>query len=319
MTREIDGYVVFDEVKNQGKQYRLWRGPPITAGNPNIILVHGAVFPLPGEFHDQNDINNYKYCFYDLDQLLYDDGRIKHKDNVFTFEYADIPINPAGIVLGYVNYGDLNKYSKCLVDAIGVVQSENPSGTINMVAHSFGGLVARCAAKKIAAEYAANKLSWTVNKVITLDTGHCGFELANFVDRVLKSAAITLPPDISCSTEVEEGASFITNLNKGFNCNDPQLVSLASGNEMPLPPTAPSSPLTPSIRVVDFRSSSMGQVTANEIPPQGSYNNPPSFNNPQFSVLPNCNHASISQIRDSSHPAYQQIIKFFHYESAEKC
>jgi len=303
MTRKIDGYIVFDEVAGQGKQYRLWRGPPITAGNPNIILVHGAVFPLPGEFHDQRDINNYKYCFYDLDRLLYDDGGIKYKDNVFTFEYADIPINLAGDVLGYVNYGDLNKYSKCLVDAIGVVRRENPSGTINIVAHSLGGLVARCAAKQ---------MPGTINKIITLDTGHYGFELANFVDSLLKSTGVTLPPGISCSTEVEDGASFITDLNKGFNCNDPQLVSLAAGNEMPLPPTAPSSPLTPSIRVVDFRSSSMGQVTANEIPPQGSYNNPPSFNNPQFSVLPNCNHASISQIRDSSHPAYQQIIKFFH-------
>jgi len=145
MTRKIDGYVVFDEVKNQGKQYRLWCGPPITAGNPNIILVHGAVFPLPDEFHDINDINNYKYCFYDLDQLLYDE----YKDNVFTFEYADIPVSPAGIVLGYVNYGDLNKYIKCLVDAIGVVQRKNQNGTINIVAHSLGGLVARCAAQQM--------------------------------------------------------------------------------------------------------------------------------------------------------------------------
>ena len=302
MPRKIDGYIVFNEVENQGKQYRLWRGPPITAGNLNIILVHGAVFPLPGEFHDITDINNYKYCFSDLDKLLYDAGEINHKDNVFTFEYADIPINLADDVLGYVNYGDLNKYSKCLVDAIKVVQSENPSGSINIVAHSFGGLVARCAAKQ---------MPGTVNKIITLDTGHCGFELANFVDRVLKSVGLTLPPGISCSTEVEEGAPFIAGLNTGFNCNDPQLVSLAAANEMPLPPTV-SSPPAPSLRVVDFGSSSMGQVPGNELPPQGSYNNPPSFNNPQFSVLPNCNHASISQIKDSSHPAYQQIIQFFH-------
>ncbi|HXY88874.1 MAG TPA: alpha/beta fold hydrolase [Candidatus Acidoferrales bacterium] len=290
MTRKIDGYVVFDEVGNQGKQYRLWCGPPITAGNPNIILVHGAVFPLPDEFHDQNDINNYKYCFYDLDQLLYDE----HKDNVFTFEYADIPVSPAGIVLGYVNYGDLNKYIKCLVDAIGVVQSKNQNGTINIVAHSFGGLIAR---------YAAKQMPGTINKIITLDTGHCGFELDNFVLKIFESAGVTLPQDTRCCTEVGEGMPFITNLNKGFNCNDPQLVSLAAGNEMPLPPTVPSAP---SLRVVDFKSSSMGQVPGNEIPTQGSYNNPPFF------VLPNYNHANISQIRDSSHPAYQAIIKFFH-------
>jgi len=55
MTREIDGYEVFDEVKNQNKQYRLWRGPPIIPSNPNIILVHGAVMPLPDALHDPND------------------------------------------------------------------------------------------------------------------------------------------------------------------------------------------------------------------------------------------------------------------------
>ena len=222
-----------------------------------------------------------------------------YNDNVFTFEYADIPISPAGIVLGYVNYSDLNKYSECLVDAIGVVQSKNPSGTINIVAHSFGGLVARCAAKQIPG---------AINKIITLDTGHCGFELDNFVHKILGPADATIPQDMLCYKQVGEGMPFITNLNKGFNSNDPQLVSLAAGNEMPPPPTM-SSPPVPSLRVVDFNSSSMDQVPGNEIPTQGSYNNPPFF------VLPNYNHASISQIRSDNyqnHPAYQAIIKFFH-------
>jgi len=87
MIRKIDGYVVFDEVQNQNKQYRLWRGPPTIPGNPNIILVHGAVVPLLSELHNPNDINNTKFCVYDLDALLYDE----YKDNVFTFEYADDP------------------------------------------------------------------------------------------------------------------------------------------------------------------------------------------------------------------------------------
>jgi lipase (class 2) len=308
MTRKIDGYVVFDVVRNQGKVYRLWCGPPITTDNLNIILVHGAVLPFPGAYHDPTEMNNEKYCFYELDSLLYNNFR----DNVFTFEYANEPIyTPVShLFLGCVNYDSLFTYGEWLVEAIKVVHNTNQSGTINIVAHSFGGLVARYAAKKIAAEYAANKLSWTVNKIITLDTGHYGFGLANLVDKVLKSATgHDLPDSMHCSRDAEIRSDFINQLNTNVNLNNPKLVSLAAKDEMPLPPPLPSPPAL-SIRVVDFSSSSMGQVLDNKDCTCGSHNNP------TFCCLP-YNHASIPQIMDSSHQAYQAIRKFFHPESVK--
>lgn len=132
------GYVPIDEVRGQGRLYRLWRRPPLIAGNPVIILVHGAVVPVLGQLHDPNYINNTKYCFYDLEFFLYEDFQY----NVFTFEYADMPI----ATLGSVNYGSLQAYGDRLIEAIGVARqrSMRPDGTIgsvSVIAHSVGGLI----------------------------------------------------------------------------------------------------------------------------------------------------------------------------------
>ncbi|HXY87091.1 MAG TPA: hypothetical protein VEG44_01485 [Candidatus Acidoferrales bacterium] len=88
MTIDLPRWVHFDVIKEyyQDRPYQLWRGPPITAGNPIIILVHGAVVPLPGAFHDPTTINSYRYCFYDLDSLLY-------KDSIITFSRLNMQTN----------------------------------------------------------------------------------------------------------------------------------------------------------------------------------------------------------------------------------
>jgi len=269
--------------------------------------VHGAVFPLPDEFHDINDINNCKYCFYDLDQLLHQEFLY----NVFTFEYADEcvrdPIthkcfrDPYTEEEWYFNYGDITKYGDRLKDAVGIAKEKSKKqdgtvGPVTIIAHSLGGLVARYAAKQVAG---------MIDNIITLDTGHCGFGLANFVDTILKSASITLQ-GINCSQEVEEGSDFIRELNKGFNPDDPKLVSLAARDELALP--LPPNPQTASTRVVSFHSSSMGQVPDNGSPAPGNYNNPPFF------VLP-YNHVNISQITSNNynnHEAYQKIKEVLH-------
>ena len=306
MTIDLPRWVHFDVVKEyyQDRPYRLWRGPPITAGNPIIILVHGAVVPLPGAFHDPTTINNNRYCFYDLDSMLHQEFQY----NVFTFEYADEcvrdPIthkcfrNPFTGEAWYFNYGDVTKYGDRLKDAVGLAKEKSKKqdgtvGTVTIIAHSLGGLVARYAAKQ----------AGMIDNIITLDTGHFGFGLANFVDRILKSANITLQ-GINCSQEVEEGSDFIRELNKGFNPDDQKLVSLAARDELPLP--LPPNPQITSMRVVGFHSSSMGQVPDNGSPVSGNYNNPPFF------VLP-YNHVSISQITSdnySNHEAYQKIKEF---------
>ncbi|HXY88028.1 MAG TPA: hypothetical protein VEG44_06285, partial [Candidatus Acidoferrales bacterium] len=88
MTRSAQKWDLFDVIKDElhlKRDYRLWFETPIVAGKPIVILVHGAVVPLPGAFHDPTTINNNRYCFHDLDSLLHQEFQY----NVFTFEYAD--------------------------------------------------------------------------------------------------------------------------------------------------------------------------------------------------------------------------------------
>jgi hypothetical protein len=136
----------------------------------------------------------------------------------------------------------------------------------------------------------------TINKIITLDTGHLGFGLANFVDRIWKSVTSSdLPLSLHCSEDAEEGSKFITDLNKEFNPNNPKLASFAACNQMPVP--LPPLPQIGSIRVVDFHSSSMLQV------PDSANCNNGNYNNLIFKILP-YHHASIPQITNHNDNVY---------------
>jgi len=281
-----NGYVPIDEVAGQGKSYRLWRKPPITQGNPNIILVHGAIAPFFGELHDPNTMNNNRFGFYDLDSLLYEDFHY----NVFTFEYADESVGE----LGYVNYNRLDIYGDRLIDAIRIAKekSKKPDGTVGpvtVIAFSMGGLIAR---------YAAKCMPGTVNKIITLETGHFGFQLANFIEKLWHLAGMSQPA-LTYDQDVEEGSAFINKLNEGFDAYNPRLVSLAAGDPVPLPLPPPAN----SIWVAAWHSSSMGQIDDKGNPTPSDYNIP-------FCKLPNYNHATISRITNSSHPVYQKIKEY---------
>jgi len=149
MTRNPAGPVPIDMVKERchpnepkpkPKPCRLWRKHQLIEGKPIIILVHGAVVPLHSaianvnELHDPNNINNEKYCFYQLDSLLYNDFQW----NVFTFEYADWPI----FDWGSVNYHALISYGNSLKDAIRMAKKRfcgGPVGPVTVIAHSMGG------------------------------------------------------------------------------------------------------------------------------------------------------------------------------------
>ena len=192
------GFVPINQVAGEGKPYRLWSRTPVTSGKQgNIILVHGAIAPFFGELHDPKTINNNKFGFYDLDSLLYEDFHY----NVFTFEYADMPISESE----YVNYNRLYIYGDRLIDAIKKVRNINPDGTIKIIAFSMGGLIARYAAKEIAAE----ELSWTVNKIITLETGHFGFELAKVIEELWHLVGFSSPSPLRYDQDVIEGSAFI--------------------------------------------------------------------------------------------------------------
>jgi hypothetical protein len=212
---------------------------------------------------------------------------------VFTFEYADQPIYTplSHLLLGYVNYNPLNIYGDRLIDAIRKVGNINPDGTTKIIAFSMGGLIARYAAKYMPAG--------TVNEIITLETGHFGFQLANFIEKLWHLAGMSQPSPLAYDQDVEEGSAFIKKLNVGFDANNPRLASIAAGDPVPLPLPPPAN----SIWVAAWHSSSMGQIDDSGNPTPSDYHIP-------FCKLPNYNHATISQIADSSHPAYQKIKEY---------
>jgi len=268
----------FDVVRGQGKHYRLWC-KTITLNKPVVILVHGAVVPLlePNELYDKNCINNEKYCsFNQLDYLLYYDDNLNY--NVFTFEYADwVIFDPLS-----VNYHRLAPYGDCLIEAIGIAKNyiEHQGGTVGpvtVIAHSMGGLIARYAVQALGVE--------EVKTLITLDTGHRGFDLANVVDDLFVDALSHLiPMPTLCSIDAASGSHFVTALNNEY-AQCPPLLSIAAVNPIELPSPVPGQPPI-KIIVVPTSSSNMGQ----------------------FCPLP-YDHLSITQITDSDHGAYKIIKK----------
>ncbi|HYA61392.1 MAG TPA: hypothetical protein VED16_04855 [Candidatus Acidoferrum sp.] len=271
------------------RPYRLWY-KIITAGKPIVVLVHGAVVPLlkPNYLHEPKTINNEKYCFYNLEYLLYHDDKLHY--NVFTFEYADWPI----LDFGSVNYHDLEQYGKCLIEAIRFVKARSKNGggsvgPIYVIAHSMGGLVARYAVQNPKVE--------KVDKIITLDTGHHGFKLANIVDDLfLDKLTELVPTPTFCVKNAEEGSAFVKDLNNKFD-KCPPLVSLAAlkkvdSSSLPkgLPPIEP-------VLVVEPQSSNMGL----EVYP-----------------LKNYDHVTISQIKGTNHKAYQIIKEVIGKDSVDK-
>jgi pimeloyl-ACP methyl ester carboxylesterase len=84
------------------------------------------------------------------------------------FEYADeLFVDHVTHENAYLNFGSLTTYGPRLVQAIGIVKTCNPGVDVNIIANSMGGLAARYAAQDGA-----------VNKIVTLDTGHFGFNTA---------------------------------------------------------------------------------------------------------------------------------------------
>lgn len=251
--------------------YRLWLSDDIIPTNPNIFLVHGAV--IAGQVREKP--NNY---FHQLCPLLHNE--LHH--NVWEFEYADEPFyDLVKHEERYFNYGDLTKYGDRLKDAIRTVRKCNPDGGINIIAHSMGGLIARYAAQ-----------DGTADKIVTLDTGHFGFEMSEFFSIFVD----TLPKDIRdnarCVDQTRPGSEFIYTLAKNFARDKVKLLSLAAGK-----------PFLDVIVVVSLTSSSLVQVSDD-----GSVSYDP-VNTP-FVIVDDVNHLSIAEINDKKLPAFQLIAQF---------
>jgi len=141
----------------------------------------------------------------------------------------------------------------------------------------MGGLVARYAVQSLGVR--------EVDKIITLDTGHLGFDLAAIVDNIFidpLKKLISMPT--LCCIDAAPNSKFVNDLNSGFP-TFPALVSIAALDPVEIP--SPVLGLPPiKIIVVDTHSSNMGQ----------------------FYPL-HYNHLSIAQITDSDHGAYKTIKK----------
>lgn len=242
-------------------------------GNPNTILVHGASIRLAGEVilpgHIRNVPNN---CFCNLGPLLQNELYGGH--NIWEFEYADEPfVVPVTNEHVCFNFGDLTWYGTRLRQAIGIVKSTNQNATTNIIAHSMGGLVARYAAQDGA-----------VNKIVTLDTGHFGFDMAGFFRKVFE--IFNLPEEIwinaRCVEQTAPESEFLNNLNKNFHHCQVRLLSIGAGQ-----------PLL-GIIVVSGTSSNLGENECTS-----------------HHILEGYNHLSIIQIYDEySHPVFGLIKDF---------
>ncbi len=312
--------LVVGNVKNYGPpdcSYRLWGSGDPVEGRPNAILVHGAV--VMWDWHVKDAPNNNRWCgFHQLGPLL----RSTCGYNVWEFEYADVCVKWRGKEW-CVNYGSLDTYSERLIDAIKTVRIKNPTGAVYIIAHSMGGLVARCAAQKMP--------KGTVDKIVTLDTGHFGFEIAALVPLVSPAMA---PPDMlpliqaksipnDLPRQTKPGSQFLYKLAENFTHGQPKLLSLAAGRPIPRArldvlirpdvkaPDVKAWGIPPAwgIQVVSWTSSSLVQVTGDG----GTIPNP--VNTPFF-ILDNRNHMNIVEITDPTHPAFAHIINFLENDKA---
>ena len=206
--------------------WELWHEGPIFEQN-NVILVHGGqicLVPRILEFGDGKQRGVHDDGFNQLDQLL---QRREHGQfNVWEFEYADAEISGR-----YWTHGSIPDYGNRLGTAIYLVKDLS-NGGVSIVAHSMGGLVAR---------YAAQNLGG-VDKVLTLATGHFGFEHTGL------GALVT---GYTCLIQIQPGSRFLWELNTRFQHGDFQLASIAASKDEPL--------VSPLAGVVRYSSASLVQ------------------------------------------------------------
>jgi pimeloyl-ACP methyl ester carboxylesterase len=296
--------LVVNNVKNYGPPnccYRLWGSVDPIKDKPNIVLVHGSVIPLRHTLHKIDRPNNFLYLTKllptKLCSFLQDDCK---QHNIWSFEYADEDV--AG--LGYVNYKSLATYGERLRKAIQTVKSESQNDTVNIIAHSMGGLIARYAAQDSNGE--------KVNKIITLDTGHCGFGLAGIIDDLLKLNTLPEYPrkEVQCSIDAAPApkSEFVQKLTDAFAHRNYELVSLAAGEglggleiEILEKLLGIRSGSLKGIAIADWRSSSMGQVDDNGHPINVNHNI-------KFEIMKGVNHLTIALIMNKNNTVYERII-----------
>jgi pimeloyl-ACP methyl ester carboxylesterase len=202
-----------------------------------------CAIPIPG--HILKRPNNY---FCNLGTLLQNELYGGH--NIWEFEYSDEPVfdpvthvpieDPTTHETLYFNFGDLATYGTRLAQAVEVVKTCNTGVNVNIIAHSMGGLVARYAAQ-----------GGTVDKIVILDTGHYGFNMAGFFAAMLQNLPKETWEGVLCVEQTAPRSEFLDTLNSNFKHCRVNLLSLAAGD--PLPVVG---------RVVELESAHLGEGSA---------------------------------------------------------
>lgn len=251
--------------------WELWHYGPIFVDKPNVILVHGTqlyirppFIPIGPHFGDGKVRGMPDNEFHELDDLL--QKKQYGQFNVWEFEYADTKIGRR-----YWTHGDIIDYGVRLANALDYVGSLSNSG-VSIIAHSLGGLVTRYAAQN----YPESNY-YKVDKIITLATGHFGFEYTR---------PIPVVRGIPTIVQMQPGSQFLWDINSNFKHGSFRFLSIAADND-------------------DFVSqTSASLVECNE---NRSVNYDP--NNTYFTVIPG-DHASIKNIEDDMHYAFAEIVQF---------
>ena len=246
--------------------WELWHEGPVFSDKPNVVLVHGIqlYFRLPfipiGPRIGEGKLRYYPDNeFKELNNLL----QMKRfgQSNIWEFEYADTKIGKR-----YWTHNDIPLYGNRLAEAIDTVISLN-NNNLAVISHSMGGLVARYAAQN----------HGSVDKVVTLATGHFGFEFTR---------PVPIARSIPCVAQMQPGSKFLWELNNDFEHGNFKLLSIAADGD-------------------GFVSQSSASLV--ECNQDGSVAYDPS--NTYFTVIPG-KHASIKNIYDFSHDAFAEIIPF---------
>lgn len=254
--------------------YEIWHYGPIIKSAPDTILVHGAL--IPGEGRKLKEPNN---LFHQLGSLL--QSKKYGKQNVWDFEYGNnTPFNDGN----YYNYGDLKNFGCELMLAISKIKTLNSSNNVNIIAHSMGGLVAMYAAENIQ--------DVKINKIITLDTGYFGFEMAEFSSIFVDKLPKDIRENALCVDQTRPGNEFLYSLAKNFTRNKVKTLSLAAGE-----------PLLNFKAVVSPTSSSLVQINSDGSVSYDDINLP-------FIIVNGVDHKSISEIDNVNHPAFGKIVRF---------
>jgi triacylglycerol esterase/lipase EstA (alpha/beta hydrolase family) len=211
---------------------------PATQRERVALLVGGLGSSSDAASIDQLQIDELGYGERDVVRFSYAGGRTPHSGASFSsleprpYESAD-------------TQGDLRRSAAELADAIEAVATDRPGATIDVYAHSMGGVVTRLALLQLeqrgfpleslglvatlAAPHDGADLATAVHAATTTVTGRAGLDVA---DRLLDAG---LDPHSTAVEQLSETSDVVAELDRAGVPDDVELVSIAARGDMIVP------------------------------------------------------------------------------------